>query len=70
MDRPNILDEGSSQRRQTVAPETESLFNVRNFAAAAHYAVERLAGMLSRDDVEGVHLQRPADLMASARSSS
>ncbi|MGM4954241.1 pyridoxal-dependent decarboxylase (plasmid) [Bradyrhizobium barranii] len=68
MDRPNILDEGSSQRRQTVAPETESLFNVRNFAAAAHYAVERLAGMLSRDDVEGVHLQRPADLMASARS--
>ena len=44
---------GSSYRRQTFASETESFFNVRDFTAAAHWAIERLGVMLSRDDVEG-----------------
>lgn len=68
MDSLCVLDEGSSHQRETFATETESVFKVREFSVAAHQAIEWLADMLSRDEVEGVRLQRPVDLMARARS--
>ncbi|WP_050999303.1 pyridoxal phosphate-dependent decarboxylase family protein [Bradyrhizobium elkanii] len=67
MDKLSVFDGGSPCRLQTFASEIESSFNVRDFTAAAHWAIERLADVLSRDDVEGLRLQRPVDLMASAR---
>ncbi|MCS3453767.1 hypothetical protein M2222_009338 [Bradyrhizobium elkanii] len=68
MDKLNVFDGGSPCRLQTFASEIEASFNVRDFTAAAHWAIERLADVLSRDDVEGLRLQRPVDLMASARN--
>lgn len=40
---------------------------MHDFTGAAHLAVDRLSDMLAGDAVEGVRLQRPADLLARAR---
>jgi len=62
-----VHDDSFLHQRQAFIAEAESFFNVRDFAAAGHQTIERLADMLPRDEVEGVRLQRPADLMARDR---
>lgn len=64
----NELDDSSASTSKAGSASLEEFFSVGDFAAAAHQAVKRLADMLSGDSLEGVRLQRPADLMARARN--